>query len=56
MNEATKLPAEWCKDNNIQMMDPDGWRNAGKAWDEAITEREFEQLLTGCTYAQGSQR
>lgn len=56
MDETKKLPAEWCKDNNIHMMDPDGWRDARKPWDEPVTEREFESLLVFCTYSQGSMR
>lgn len=57
MDEIKKTPAEWCRENNVHMKDPDAWRNEGKSWTESITYAEFERLLSGPnTYFQGSQR
>lgn len=50
-------PEVWADKHRIQVLDPDGWRNAGVDWNEEITELEFltllngstVQLMTGCT-------
>jgi hypothetical protein len=44
-----RLPARWAADRGLQVLDPDGWRNAGKDWRAPCTEAEFDELLPTCT-------
>lgn len=49
--EETRLPEDWQEKYGYRIVDPDGWRNARKPWDEPVTWAEFEQLARGCTVA-----
>lgn len=44
-----RLPARWAADRGLQILDPDGWRDAGKDFRAPCTEAEFDALLPGCT-------
>lgn len=42
--EVKKTPDEWQATEefmNATIMDPDGWRNTERSWDEPITRKEF---------------
>ena len=39
--ELTKIPAEWARDFNLTIKDPDGWRVDGQDFNEPITLAEF---------------
>lgn len=45
----TRTPARWAADRGLQILDPDGWRDAGKDWRAPCTEAEFDELLPTCT-------
>lgn len=51
-----KSPDEWCLIHQVIVIDPDGWRNAGVAWETLVTEEEFLVLLTLSTIAPLSPR
>jgi hypothetical protein len=41
---------EWCKLKNVEIIDPDGWRNGDEnSWTERITEEEFENRRSRST-------
>lgn len=46
-----KRPAnDWLEiDNNIDVIDPDGWRMAGIAWEKPITYKKFKELVVQST-------
>jgi len=44
-----RLPIEWCVELGYEVMDPDGWRDGTRSWDEPITEAEFEERVRRCT-------
>lgn len=44
-----RLPARWAADRGLQILDPDGWRDAGKDFRAPCTEAEFDKLLPTCT-------
>lgn len=44
-----RLPARWAADRGLQILDPDGWRDAGKDFRAPCTEAEFDELLPTCT-------
>lgn len=39
--KAKRTPAQWCRHFNTYVMDPDGWREDKKDWDEKIDQFEF---------------
>lgn len=46
----TKTPAEWCRIEGVEILDPDGWRGAnGRPWNDPITLAEFQERLVVCT-------
>jgi hypothetical protein len=47
--EETRHPEDWEPIVGYWIVDPDGWRNAGKSWDAHVTLAEFEKLSIGCT-------
>lgn len=47
--EETRLPEDWEEQYGARIVDPDGWRNAGKPWNEPVTWAEFEELASCCT-------
>ena len=44
-----KPPAQWEMDLNIRVLDPDGWREAGKPYHEPVTLPEFRALCETST-------
>jgi hypothetical protein len=40
---------EWCDLLGARVMDPDGWRDGTRGWDEPITREEFDHRLIRCT-------
>lgn len=40
---------EWCDLLGARVMDPDGWRDGSRGWDEQITRGEFDRRLLRCT-------
>lgn len=42
-------PEEWCLLLDASVMDPDGWRDGTRGWDEPITRDEFDRRLIRCT-------
>lgn len=39
----------WCMIKEIDIMDPDGWRNEGMSWYELIDEETFDRLAGAST-------
>lgn len=48
-NYNLRTPEEWCKLLGASIMDPDGWRDGTRAWEEPITKEEFDERLQRCT-------
>lgn len=47
---AKKSAHEWLKDENITILDPDGWRyDDGVTMDTPISHKEFQKRLVQCT-------
>ena len=44
-----KTPSEWCQELGAKIMDPDGWRDGTRDWEEPITREEFDERLNRCT-------
>lgn len=44
-----KTPDEWCRELNAKVLDPDGWRNAGRKWEDPVSREQFDALLAGST-------
>lgn len=54
-NEILRLPEEWAKDEDITVMDPDGWRSAfavtvdkayaPQAWDVPVSHDEWQDRM-----------
>uniref|UniRef100_A0A6M3JVU2 Uncharacterized protein n=1 Tax=viral metagenome TaxID=1070528 RepID=A0A6M3JVU2_9ZZZZ len=42
-------PNEWAKEENIKILDPDGWRNDNKDFNEPITYDEYLQRMVRST-------
>lgn len=40
-----RTPDEWCRILGVTILDPDGWRQDGKSWDEPITRPEFMRRM-----------
>lgn len=47
--DETRHPEDWEPVVGQWIVDPDGWRNAGKPWNDHVTLEEFKQLSQGCT-------
>lgn len=48
--EDLKTPAEWCRIEGVEILDPDGWRGRdGRPWTDPITLAEFQERLVTCT-------
>ena len=47
--EEMKTPDEWCEELGASVMDPDGWRDGTRSWEEPITRKEFDERLIRCT-------
>ena len=39
-----RKPEEWAKMEGIVIIDPDGWRNRGKSFDEPVSLLDFESM------------
>lgn len=47
---AKKSAHEWLKDENVTILDPDGWRyDDGVTMDTPISYKEFQKRLVQCT-------
>lgn len=44
-----RTPDEWCELLGATILDPDGWRDGTRRWDEAITREEFDERYRKCT-------
>lgn len=44
-----KKPEEWEREFGIKILDPDGWRREGIAWDFLISCEKFEKLAAVST-------
>lgn len=42
-------PSEWCEIFGVEMIDPDGWRDAGISYDFPLTAREFFMFFNEST-------
>lgn len=51
-----KTPEEWCIDLDVQVLDPDGWREDGQPWETPITEADFRKRLSISTIRLGAAR
>lgn len=49
MNDELRTPQEWCDLLGARVMDPDGWRDGTRSWNEPITKAEFDRRLNVCT-------
>ncbi|MDX1607702.1 MAG: hypothetical protein R3251_00625 [Candidatus Spechtbacterales bacterium] len=57
MVKVLRTAAEWCRELEITILDPDGWRYEGGEFDyfqKRITREEFEQKLALCTVSMDS--
>lgn len=43
------FPATWEKIYRLRVIDPDGWRDAGKGWGTLLTKKEWEKLISVST-------
>lgn len=39
-----RTPVEWKNIDNVLIVNPDGWRNEDRDWNEPITRKEWERL------------
>lgn len=50
-----QTPDEWCREKNVTVMDPDGWRSGfskrskAKSWSKKISEKEFNARVCRST-------
>lgn len=44
-----RYPAQWAGDKGITVLDPDGWREAGKDFRDRCTEAEFDEYVLTST-------
>lgn len=51
MEEKEKLqtPAKWCEELDARVIDPDGWRDGSRSWDDPIDFHEFHDRFMRCT-------
>lgn len=42
-------PKTWCSITGITVLDPDGWREDNKDWDEPIAFGEFQRRVNNST-------
>lgn len=47
--EIRRLPARWAADRGLQVLDPDGWREAGIDFRAPCTEAVYDDLIRTCT-------
>jgi len=48
-----KTPDEWCKILDIRVLDPDGWREDKKNWNDPISKAEFTKRMLLSTVSGG---
>jgi hypothetical protein len=49
MDDEKRPAGEWCRISGIKMLNPDGWRIAGRTWFESITRSEFDRMASTST-------
>ena len=47
--EVPRTPTQWETATGIKVLDPDGWREADKSYDDKVTLAEFRELCVMST-------